>query len=304
MPGLFTLFALGAVSFWLALMVWTYRAFTRPPRRGYAWAVAKNRPSDPGELAQPAAFTEWMFDTGRLKLPVWDIKGRDTLGPVIVVTPGWGQARVGCLDRVAGVLAVASRVVVWEMPAMGDAPGRCSLGAKEPALLGMLLDQLQADRPIVLFGISLGAGVSIVVGAARDDIAGVIAEAPYRVPLTPALGVLRAANLPRVLNLRPTLALIGLLNGMGVRWRGFDRAEHASRLRCPLLVLQGELDDISPLEDAKAIAEAAKYSTLIVSEGIDHHTLWQQPEALERNIDAVRDWLQTLAQPVQTPTVG
>lgn len=294
MLGLLQLVLIGGVLFWLALVWWTVHALTHPPRRGYAWAVARQRPGDPGEIPfhpSPPAFEEWVFEANGLKLPVWDIVGQNPDGPLVILTPGWGQGRVGCLDRAEGLLGYTSRLVVWEMPAMGDAAGRCTLGAHEPALLSELVDRVRTvtnetvarpRTPLVLMGVSMGAGVSIVVAASREDIDGVIAEAPYRMPITPARGVMRAANLPRWLNLGPAIALTGLRNGTGWNWRGFDRADHAAKLQCPLLVLHGSLDEISPLADVEAISQAARGGELLAVQDADHHNLWQSAQTREQ----------------------
>ncbi len=223
-----------------------------------------------------------MLSSGGLELPVWDITGFKNTGPVVVLTPGWGQGRVGCLDRVCGLLDHASRVIVWDLPGTGEAPGRCTLSARETPMLDDLVDRVGNDTPIVLMGASMGAGMSIEVAAGRDDIAGVIAEAPYRVPVTPAQGVLRTANLPWRLNLPPAIAWVGMRSGAGAKWAGFDRAEHARKLTCPLLVIHGTNDTVCPLADGKSIANAADHGTFIEIDGGDHHSLWREPEWLER----------------------
>jgi pimeloyl-ACP methyl ester carboxylesterase len=307
--GLLQLVLIGGVLFWLALVWWTVHSLTHPPRRGYAWAVARQRPGDPGELdlhPGPPAFEEWIFESGGVEMAVWDIVGQKHDGPVVILTPGWGQGRVGCLDRAEGLLASTSRLILWEMPAMGDSAGRCTLGAQEPALLSELVDRVRtaksadgseqqsASRPLVLAGVSMGAGVSIVVAATRSDIAGVIAEAPYRMPLTPARGVLKAANLPRWLNLGPAIGLVGLRNGFGAHWRCFDRADYAAKVNCPLLVLHGSLDQVSPLADGLAISQAAPQGELVEVQGADHHNLWQLPQTRQASVQACARFLDGL----------
>jgi len=300
--GLLVLLAAGGALFALALFVWTVRMLTHPPRRGFGWAVAHNRPSNPGELeGEPPAFTEWTFKSLGIDLPVWDIAGSNPAGPCVILTPGWGQGRVGCLDRVSGVLGAASRVLVWDTPATGEAKGRCTLGAHEATMLADLIDRAQSERPIVLMGASMGAGVSIQVAAGRSGIAdvriaGVLAEAPYRVPFTPAKGVLTAANLPWALSLRPALAWVGIRSGAGPKWASFDRADHAANLRCPLLVLHGSDDNVCPIEDGQAIAQAASSGAIIEFEGGDHHSLWREPAWRAQCIEASEAFLVKCAQ--------
>ena len=56
-------------------------------------------------------------------------------------------------------------------------------------------------------------------------------------------------------------------------WRGFDRAAWASRVRCPVLVLHGTEDGVSPVEDGRAIAAASR-GTMIEINGAGHNDLW------------------------------
>jgi len=102
----------------------------------------------------------------------------------------------------------------------------------------------------------------------------IIAEAPYRLPKTPASRVMRQAGLPWAGVGPIAYLLLGLRTGAGALWRGFDRAEHAARLRSPLLVIHGDADAICPLEDGRAIAAAAPGGQLLIVEGGRHNDLW------------------------------
>ncbi len=148
---------------------------------------------------------------------------------------------------------------------------------------------------VVLYGWSLGAGLSIV-GAAREPgaVAGVIAENPYRRAITPARKVLAQAGIPSGVTLAVALRLIGWREGVGVRWRGrggFDRAEWAARMRAPLLVLHGEADLICPVEDGATIAAAAPVGTLAVIPDAGHHGLWTEARTAAPAAGAVAAFL-------------
>lgn len=266
----------------------TFHLLTHPPRRTYATALSRGRPGDPSELPPgpggPRPFTAWSFAVAGATLPVWDIAGDDPDGPIIVLSHGWGDSRIGGLSRVGALAPVASRLVLWDMPGHGDAPGACALGTREVGHLRHLLDAVGAERPVILYGWSLGAGVSIAAAAGWDGtpaaVAGVIAEAPYRRPETPAANVLRLYGLPSGPTLTVTLALLGLRLGVGARWdaRGiFDRADLAALLHVPLLVMHGDQDAVCPVADGRAIA-AARRGTPLVVEGGGHHGLWTEPE--------------------------
>lgn len=287
MDGLLALLALGLLIAWASGVAIILRTLRRPPRRTYASAVAGARPGEPSELDPPLAFDSWTLASAGESLAVWDVVGGDDAGPMVVMVHGWGDSRIGGLVRLPAIARNASRVLLLDLPGHGESPGRTRLGTSEARHLLDLIGRIAAadshqPRPIVLYGWSLGAGISIVAAAAsagQDDpnsarIAGVIAEAPYRLPHTPARNVMHVRRLPHRLTLRPAFWLLGTILGVGPAWRGFDRAAHAANLRCPLLVLHGEHDEICPLRDGRDIAAAAPGGRLeVISQGL-HNTLW------------------------------
>lgn len=278
--GLLLLLGGGWVLGVVLLSAHTVRALTRPPRRAYAYALARGVPSDPGELVftddagverRGAAFESYTFTSRGLELPVWDIEGCRGDGPVIVLTHGWGDSRVVSLVRAPELLRRCSRLVLWDMPGHADAPGVCTLGVREADDLETLVGALRdVRRTVVLYGHSLGAGVSIEVGArlGAGRVAGVVAEAPYARPATPARNVLRLAGLAWRFNLPLAMAW--------VRPR-FDRAARAADLSVPLLVLHGDGDAVCPVEDARAIAGAAPRGELALIPGGGHVDLYVDP---------------------------
>lgn len=291
MTGLAILLGTGLASLWIAVAACTAWMLTHPPRRTYASAVARGRPGHPSELTPSLPFESWTFRSRGRELPVWEIRGDDPSGPVVVFTHGWADSRIGGLVRAGPLSAIASRLILWDLPGHGEAPGTCRLGIAEEqdleALLGVLKDPKGREgshtpldpHPLMLVGSSLGAGISIVVAARHPaGIAGVIAESPYRLPATPARNVLRARALPWRLTLLPALRVIGLLTRAGRRlFSGFDRAAHAARLTCPLLVIHGTEDEVCPIEDGRTIAAAAPSGTLARIEGARHNDLWTDP---------------------------
>lgn len=300
LTGLLTILALGLLIAQTAAIGYTLRMLTRPPRRTYAGAVARGLPGDPSELTPALAFREWTFSSRSRELAVWDITGLNPAGPILVFSHGWGESRVTSLPRLAALAPLCSRLIAWDMPAHGMSPGSCTLGIREPEDLLALLDSLRthpstdtstdaADppRPIILFGFSLGAGVSIAAAAqlhrhspqnsqSAGTIAAIIAEAPYRLPRTPANNVLKLTGFPRIPNLDIALALHGLDQRAGLTFatsRTFDRAALAASLNIPLLVLHGSADAVSPPEDGRSIAAAAN-GKLHIIENCEHLDMW------------------------------
>jgi pimeloyl-ACP methyl ester carboxylesterase len=299
--GLALLLAAGWVLFALSVIGHTIGRLTRPPRRTYASAVSRGRPGDPSELPVPREFRSWTFRSRGRDMPAWEIAcGGEDFGGVnrerpdgspsgtgrertFILTHGWGDSRIGGLSRIEFFAPLASRLILWDMPGHGESPGVCSLGTGEvDDLLALIEHSCGPGEDVVLVGWSLGAGVSIAAarlasgndGAAGARIVGVIAESPYRLAATPAKNVLRERRMPYRWNVPAALWCIGVEAGVGIRWRGFDRAGLAARLQCPLLVIHGEEDAISPLEDGRAIASAARGGEVVAIPGAGHHGIW------------------------------
>ena len=285
--GFATLLAVGlAVAIALATWFVAHR-LRHPPRRTAAWAIAKGVASDPGEMSRARAFTEWSIDA----CPVWDIAGDAPNGPAMILTPGWGDSRLGALVRVARLAPMCSRLITWDSPGLGDAPGACALGTREHETLRALIERAGDDAPIVLYGWSLGAGTSIVTATDNPRIAGVIAEAPYRHPWTPAFRVLEGAGYPWRINGNIAFALLGWRLGVGPRWASFDRARHAANVRAPLLVIHGGDDVTCPLDDGQAVAGAAPKGRIAVIEGAGHNDLWTDDRYAAQCADACAAFL-------------
>jgi hypothetical protein len=291
--GLIGLLALGLLIVFIASVWYTAHRLRRPPRRTAAWAAAKGAPSDPGELDEPAEFRERVIEVGGERLFAWAIDGDDPEGPVVIATPGWGDSRLGVLPRLEALRAWASLIVAWDPPGLGETDGRCGMGVREQSLLRELIDRSASGRGVVLYGWSLGGGASLAAGN-DERVVGVIAEAPYRRPMTPARNVLRLAGLPYRANLPVAMALIGSRLGVGPTWRGFDRAGAAARVTAPILVIHGTDDSISPIGEGRQIAAAARDARIVEVAGAGHNDLWTEPRHRAACLGAVAEFARSL----------
>jgi pimeloyl-ACP methyl ester carboxylesterase len=312
--GLLILLALGLVLAWGLMVMYTAWVLSHPARRTYGFAVARNLPGDPSEVVvgdggiRGLAFTSWTFRSRGRELPVWDVRGFSAAGPVFILTHGWGDSRVMMLGRAAALAPLASRLILWDLPAHGDSPrGGFTLAVREHEDLVALVDVVTptlGEAALVLYGASLGAGSSIVAAAdvaARprpafeNRVSAVIAEAPYRLPWVPARNVFRVRGMPYRTTLRPAMALLGVVFGKGLSWAfsetagGFDVAIHAARLPAsvPLLVIHGDVDPVCPVEDGRAIAAAAPRGRFVGIAGAAHNNLWAEDGFSQQCLDAV-----------------
>lgn len=303
--GLILLLLAGLTLAWVVIVLYTAWQQLHPTRRAYAFAVSRSIPGDPSEVATDASglrprgleYTSWTVRSRGIELPVWDIRGKDPAGPTIIITHGWGESRVLNLPRAAALAPIASRIILWDMPAHGDSPrgGRFTMGCREHLDLLAIIERVRESgdsSPLVLHGFSFGAGVSIAAACAigADHApALVIAEAPYRLAITPVRNLLALRSLPHAATLPASMALLGLWLGSGPRWHAFDRARLASTLPATtrLLVLHGTEDLISPIADGQAIAEAAADGEFVAMPGAGHTNLWTSAAYAERCLEVV-----------------
>ncbi len=281
--GLIQLLGIGFGLYLAALILYTMWGLTHPRRQTYASAIGRNLPGDPGELDEPIPFEERIVpgnqadQTNQADLHLWVLQGKNPKGPRIVMTHGWGSSRIGGLKRLAPFIEHASQIILWDLPGHGDSAGKVRLGATEHADLARILASLEDGTPTILYGWSMGAGVSLALVNAFGDqypIIGLICESPYIHPATPARNVIRLRGIPYRLNLTPAIWLLGICFGLGRSWRGFARDELARSIKRPILILHGDADPVCPIDDARRISSCAPNAKLVPIIGGGHNNLW------------------------------
>ncbi len=128
-----------------------------------------------------------------------------------------------------------------------------------------------AAQDIFVYGESLGSGVAVQV-AAEKPCAGLILDAPYTSIVETA-----ASQYP----------------WLPVRTVLLDRYEsdkHIANVRCPVLVIHGEKDDIIPVSMGRAIfAKANEPKKLVTFPNAGHADHW-----MFGSYDAINSWIDTL----------
>jgi pimeloyl-ACP methyl ester carboxylesterase len=232
-----------------------------PPRHTVGYAIARGLATDPGDRG--LAFESWTLDRpGNVRLAVWDVRGpgRSKAHPLTaVVLHGWGHSRIDTLTRLADLEPWCDRFILYDLRGHGESTGSPSaLGQGEADDLLALVERLGENERFVLVGHSMGAVIALRAAAALStadpklarQLAGVIAYGPYCEFQRSLQGRLSVVGLPT----RPITDLALLIHRLrGVRPASINPAD-LGVIACPVLIVHGVLDRVSPVEHSRRIA--------------------------------------------------
>lgn len=234
-------------------------------------------------------------------------------GDVVVFLHGLGGTRTAWEPQLEA-LADRWRCVAWDMPGYGTSPAVVPLTFETIATAVVrLLDDLGADRAH-LVGLSFGGQhalhtalasperVRSLVLADTSPAFGLDGTDPdeWRRARTDALDagltpadiaepVLASVTGPRFggRELERTIASFGRISSDGLRAAcaclpTHDVRDRLAEITCPTLVVQGELDQETPLAYAQMLASGIRGARLEVIPGVGHYTPAEDPVAFNR----------------------
>ncbi|WP_392508081.1 alpha/beta hydrolase [Naumannella halotolerans] len=193
---------------------------------------------------------------------------------VVICCHGHRGSKADLLGIAPGLWRTGRSVFVFDFRGSGESgDGPQSLAFREQDDLRAAIDLVAARRPdaeIVLFGFSMGAAVSILVGADDPRVGRFVLDSPF----ADMTDVIRTAVHRMRLPTFPLLPLTDLATGIRYRYR-FDDVRPIDVIGKlsprPLLLLHAEDDTIIPIDHAhRLLAAAGEPKELITYPGFDH----------------------------------
>ena len=244
----------GGLTLWL-LVSWLYAQRLLHPAR----LAGGSLPSDLGYAYRDVAFTT----ADGFTLRGWWIDAPEPGAAVgtVIMLPGVGSTRAFTLAR-AGYLHRANyNLLLYDQRASGESGGtHITIGVREADDARRAVDMAQAlaPCPIVLFGYSMGGSVAITAAASDRRVAAVIDDSGFGSvkDLVEATGYRYTRPIPPSVLAVPIFAMVRRLGGFDLR--SIKPIDAAAHLDAPLLVITGELDEIVPAAQQRALARRAR----------------------------------------------
>lgn len=195
---------------------------------------------------------------GDVTLRGWVVNGRSA-GPVLFYFGGNAEEVSGLVDVFARLDAVT---VLMNYRGFGESGGRPSathLIDDAAALVGGLRHRFGADRPVVLFGRSLGSGIA-ALAAGAEGVDGLILLSPYR-------------SIDRIAKHRFPFAPVGWLLRHNI-----DATPAIGTLPGRILTLYATADSVVPTSESRAFIGELKSEPRIVAFDGPHNIPLETPQ--------------------------
>jgi len=211
------------------------------------------------------------FDGGELAVTAWGERG-----PAVLLVHGWGGARAQMTGFVEPLLAAGYRVVAYDQPAHGESDGKITNILEITPTMDLIREREGNFHAIIAH--SFGTLVTSYALVNRNF------------PPPARLVYLGAFN--RLLDSLPRFqALAGLPDAIaeGLRSMIYEKfgkdlldsivnERMTQEIDIPALMFHDKADNVTPVEDSRAIARVWKRASLIETEGLGHRGALQSKE--------------------------
>lgn len=176
-------------------------------------------------------------------------------------------------------------LLVPNQRAHGKSEGRfITFGVKESGDMRQWIEYHNREfgyRPVVLFGISMGASTMLYLADEKlpDNVRGIIADCGYTSPRDILASVYkRITHLPAGLSLWSAEWFARIFAGFSLTQKSTERSLAHSRL--PVLLIHGKGDGFVPCEmTQRAFDSCIGEKTVLLVDNADHgHSFWRDPE--------------------------
>ena len=206
-------------------------------------------------------------------------------GPSVVLLHGWGSHAARFADFVAPLRAAGYSVIGIDAPAHGTSPGRFS---DLPRFRDSLAEVLRANEPIhAVIGHSLGGGAMLTVLAETADhhpkkicLFGVPSDMDY---ILESFAMMLGLKPPALANLRARFTA-----RFGRPAKAVSVAAAAPSVRIPVLVVHDEDDNVAPIAQGAALAEAIPGAVMWRTRGFGHSGALRDPATIQRVIEFLK----------------
>ncbi len=221
------------------------------------------------------------FDDGELAVTTWGDSG-----PAVLLMHGWGGARAQMTGFVDPLLAAGYRVVAYDQPAHGQSDGKMTNVLEISATMDLITKQ-EGDFEVIIAH-SFGTLITSHALANRNF------PSPSKLIYFGAFNRLLDA-LPRfqILASLPD-EVIEDMRAMVHENFGQDTLEAITnegmtpRINIPALMFHDTKDNVTPVEDSRAVAQVWKAARLIETEGLGHRAALQSETIHKQVVDFLK----------------
>jgi pimeloyl-ACP methyl ester carboxylesterase len=232
-----------------------YQAFFSPRKYG-------EKPAE-WEMIETGNNYRIPFSAGELAVTTWGDSG-----PAVLLMHGWGGARAQMTGFVKPLLGAGYRVVAYDQPAHGESNGKMTNILEIAPTMDLVMKQEGEFDAIIAH--SFGTLVT--------------SYALVNLDFPPPSRLIYLGSFNRLLDSLPRFQAIANLSDSimdGVRSRIYEdfgqdvldaivNESMTQEIHIPALMFHDKADDVTPIEDSRAISRAWNSASLIETEGLNH----------------------------------
>ena len=221
------------------------------------------------------------FEGGELAVTTW---GDD--GPAVLLMHGWGGARAQMTGFVHPLLEAGYRVVAFDQPAHGESDGQTTNILEIAPTMDLIAKQ---EGPFeAVFAHSFGTLVTSYVLVNRDfpPPARLIYLGSFNrlMDSLPRFQVLAGLPDPVIDGLREMIYANFGKDVLDAIWN----EKMTLKIDIPALMFHDKADNVTPIEDSRAVARVWKSARLIETEGLGHRGALQSTDVHKQVVEFIR----------------